>query len=174
MIKSLILVSFLALFSSSLMAEVPTTYGLQCSGVSSNDLRNCLNRESDKIDEANLPNEIIISLDSSGNESLVKMVEEYAANKNSPYALSLLAKLTMIKSAIASALIIQYEDEPQLYYYVVDQDGKLEVIFDGLNSVDISTNFPAIFLNEPEVFSLKAPNVSKEFKSWIKYLKGEE
>ena len=56
-------VSFLALLMTFAQARElsPVGYGLQCSGTSSTDLKNCLNRESDKIDEANLPNEIIIS-----------------------------------------------------------------------------------------------------------------
>lgn len=173
---ALTFVSFLALLMTFAQARElgPVGYGLQCSGTSSTDLKNCLNRESDKIDEANLPNEIIISTEDSGKESLLKMVELITKERTDNYAVNLAVKIPMIEKAIATALIIQYEDEPQLYYYIVDQNGRLEVIFDGLNSVDVSENMAEIFLNDPGVFSLKSDNVSAQFKKWMKYLKGQE
>lgn len=173
---ALTFVSFLVLLHTSVMAETTSldVRGLQCNGVSSTDLKNCLNRESDKIDEANLPNEVIISTEKEGKESLLKMVNDYTKERQTPYAQTLLAMIPEIQNAVAVALIIQYEDEPQLYYFYVDKNGKLEVVFDGLNSVDISETFVDIFNNDDAVFSLKSPNVSKEFKQWIKYLKGQE
>lgn len=164
---------FIALFIfafSKVRAQDAIPYGLQCASTSSADLKNCLKKESGKIDEANLPNEVILSTDSAGKESLIKMVAELTADRADPFALELAAKLPMIEEAIATALIIQYEDEPQLYYYIVDKNGKLEVIFDGLNSVDISQSFAGLFLSDPEIFSLKAP-VSDNFKEWMKHLK---
>ncbi len=158
------------LFSQSSFANI-TSYGLQCSSLEAADIKNCLKKEAGKIDEANLPNEIIISSDNSGKTSLLKLINEITAKKNNDYTQKLLAMIPLIESSVATALIIQYEDEPQLYYYVVDRNGKLEVVFDGINSVDISETYEAIFKNEPDVFYLKSANVSKTFLEWLDFLK---
>lgn len=157
-------------FSTMTFAAL-TTYGLQCSGTESSDLKTCLKKESGKIDEANLPNEIILSTDVSGRESLLKLVSVFTAKNNSDFSMKLLKMIPIIESSVASALIIQYEDEPQLYYYVVSQDGKLEVIFDGINSVDIAEIYNTIFQNERDVFYLKSSNISKNFIEWLDFLK---
>lgn len=165
---------FLILGSINVHADVLLPLGLQCSGLESSDLKNCLKKESSKIDEANRPNEIILQSHSNGKESLIKLVNDFAGKRSDPYALELLSKIPLIESSVATALIVQYEDEPQLYYYIVDKDGKLEVIFDGINSVDLTTNFPETFRNETDLFYLKSNSISKEFLEWIDYLKAEE
>lgn len=160
-------------FSATSYAIDMTSYGRQCQGTETSELKDCLFQESGKIDEANLPNEIILTTKEAGRKSLEKLVLEFTKDRTDPYAQKLVALLPTIQSSVATALIIQYEDEPQLYYYVVDKNGKLEVVFDGLNSVDISSNFPEIFNNEPDTFSLKSPNVSDSFKEWLTLLKEE-
>ncbi len=168
-ILSFLLLTVLTL--SLAQANEVNPYGLQCAGVSSTDLRNCLKKEASKIDEANLPNEVILSTHIDGKKALIDMVEELTRDRTDTYALELAAKLPMIRDSVATALIIQYEDEPQLYYYIVDKDGKLEVIFDGLNSVDISDTFSDIFRNAPDTFSLHSSAISDNFKEWMKHLK---
>ena len=167
--KLALLIFTFMLFTQSSFAEL-TSFGLQCQGIETSDLKNCLKKEAGKIDEANLPNEIIISSETAGKESLLKLVNEFTSKKNTDQSAKLQALIPLIESSIATALIIQYEDEPQLYYYVVDKNGKLEVIFDGINSVDISETFESIFKNEPEIFYLKSKNISKTFIEWLDFL----
>ena len=172
---SILALAVITLLSSAFVhAEDMSVYGLQCSGVEASELKACLKKEAGKIDEANLPNEIILSTEDVGKESLLKLVIGFTQNRTDDYAKKLKEMLPLIQSSVATALIIQYEDEPQLYYYVVDKDGKLEVIFDGLNSVDISEGFPAIYKNEPELFFLKSPNISDTFKEWLEFLKEDD
>lgn len=165
---ALLTLSFMIISRPSL-ANI-TNYGLQCSGIESADLKNCLKKEAGKIDEANLPNEIILSADSSGKESLLRLIKEFTNQKNSELSEKLKSLIPLVESSVATALIIQYEDEPQLYYYAVDKNGKLEVIFDGLNSVDIEMIFSSIFKNERDIFYLKSSNVSKTFIEWLNFL----
>lgn len=169
---SLFIIMALPLALTQVKANEALPYGLQCASTSSADLKTCLKKESGKIDEANLPNEVILSTEASGKEALLALVNAFLVDRQADqYALEISAKLPLIEESVATALIIQYEDEPQLYYYVIDKNGKLEVVFDGLNSVDISETFNEIFTNDPEVFSLKSPNVSDNFKEWMKHLK---
>lgn len=166
----LLIFMFAMIFSQNSFAEL-TSYGLQCSGTDASEINSCLKKESGKIDEANLPNEIIIQSDDAGKESILKLIKTISEKKNNDYTLKLQALIPLIESSVATAVIIQYENDPQLYYYAVDKNGKLEVIFDGMNSVDISEIYNDIFKNEPEVFFLKSPNVSKTFTDWLAFLK---
>lgn len=148
-----------------------TSFGLQCNGVDSTELKSCLKKEAEKIDEANLPNEIILTSLAEGKESLLKLVTEISSKRSDEYAQKLQKLIPLIESSVATALIIQYEDEPQLYYYVIDKNGKLEVIFDGINSVDLVDNFGPLFETDPALFYLKSSNVSKTFLEWLDFLK---
>ncbi|MBC7714278.1 MAG: hypothetical protein H7177_13120 [Rhizobacter sp.] len=166
---------FLIIILSILMtlnvhAEI-SAFGLQCSGTDTNELKSCLKKESGKIDEANHPNEIILQSDDAGKESLLKLIRIISEKKSNDYTVKLQALVPLIESSVATALIIQYEKEPQLYFYAVDKNGKLEVIFDGMNSVDISEIYGDILKSEPEVLSLKSPTVSKLFTDWLESLK---
>ena len=166
---SLLLFAFM-LFSKNSFAEL-TSFGLQCSGTDANELKSCLKKESGKIDEANLPNEIIIQSDDTGKESLFKLIKTISEKRNNDFTQKLQSLIPLIESSVATAVIIQYENDPQLYFYAVDKNGKLEVIFDGMNSVDISEIYGDIFKNERDVFYLKSPNVSKTFTEWLDFLK---
>ena len=148
-----------------------TPYGLQCSGLETQELKSCLKKESSKIDDANLPNEIILTTNDDGKKSLLKLVEVYITKKNTILAEKIKIMIPTIENAVATALIIQFEDEPQLYYYVIDKNGKLEVVFDGINSADIFETFAEIFKSEQDVFYLKSNNISKTFLEWLGFLK---
>ena len=147
------------------------TFGLQCQGIKTEDLKNCLKKESSKIDEAKLPNEIILSTDAEGKNSLLQMVELYSSKNLNTAGEKIRAMIPLIESSVATALIIQYEAEPQLYYYIIDKDGKLEVVFDGINSVDVTETFSPFLLNSPDYFYLKSPNISAQFLEWLVFIK---
>jgi hypothetical protein len=167
---SLIFLSFF--YIENISAEVKI-FGLQCSGTETAEIKSCLKKEANKIDEANLPNEIIISNNREGIESLLKLVTSIieAKNNNTAYKEKLIRLLPSIEASVATAIIIQYEVEPQLYYYIIDKNGKLEVIIDGMNSVDISETHKEIFNNDTDVFYLKSPNTSAIFLEWLISLK---
>lgn len=143
----------------------------KCASTQLNDIKTCLKKESATIDDANLPNEILFSAEENAREAMIQLIEEFTAKRNDPYSLTIKNKLEEVKSAVAVALIIQYEDEPQLYYYYIDSTGTLHTIFDGLNSIDISENFPTIFKNNPSAFYLNNKNVSPTFIEWLDFLK---
>lgn len=133
-------------------------------------INQCLELESKELGEANLPNEVIVEANKLGRDSLNKMILELTKGRSDKYALELKAKLSLVNNAIATALIIVYEDEPKLFYYTVDSKGQMTEIFDGLNSIDLSSNFPTLFKNDPSVFHLKSKNVSSSWLEWMGYL----
>lgn len=141
-----------------------------CGGISLTKINQCLELESQVLGEANLPNEVIVEANKLGLESLSKMILELTKGRSDRYALELKAKLTLVDKAIATALIIVYEDEPKLFYYTIDSKGQMTEIFDGLNSIDLSSNFPTLFKNDPSVFHLKSKNVSSSWLEWMGYL----
>ena len=168
-IKLLIILTTL-FFSQLSLAEL-SSFGLQCSGIDANELKSCLKKESGKIDEANLPNEILIQSENDGKESLLKLIKAITDKKNNEFTHKLQAMVPLIESSVATAVIIQYENDPQLYFYAIDKNGKLEVIFDGMNSVDILEIYGDLLKNEPNIFYLKSPNVSKTYIEWLAFLK---
>jgi|GEM_PF-6328432 hypothetical protein len=158
--KQLILAAALTLTATFALASYDDEpqLGQRCSIESNQTFWNCLKNESEKIWEANLPNEIIYSAKQDARESLLALVGHKPA------------LVQQVKEAAAFVLIVQYQDEARLFYYTVSAQGELKPVFE-YNIVDFQYDYKGV---DKSVLHLKVKHISDTFKEWLEEINNDE
>lgn len=158
--KHLIIAAILSLAATFAYAsDDEPQLGQVCSIESKKSLWACLRNESEKIWEANLPNEIIYTISEAGRESLLTLLGSKT-------------KLAQqIQEAKAFVLIVQYQDEPQLFYYTLTAQGELKPLYE-VNLIDM----PYIFKNlkDKSLIYMKAMKISDVLKEWLEQIEFDQ
>ncbi|MNK97042.1 hypothetical protein D3C87_1173570 [compost metagenome] len=137
-----------------------------CASLQSSALQACFESESKNIQEANIPNEVVVSVNPEAKQTLV-MLMTIVENRNNAYAQQVAALKSTVLEAKAFALIVNYQDEPRLYYYAVAADGSYSLVFDGLNMIDLPYE-NLMFHPDPSRLYFQDQSASSILKEWIK------
>ena len=163
--RTLLFVTIASLIGSGAAANAASLNG-PCASLRQPTLQACFESESKKIQEANIPNEVVVSTKAEAKQTLV-MLMAMVENRNSAYAQEVAAIRDTVLNAKAFALIVNYQDEPRLYYYAVSPDGSFNLIFAGLNMIDLPYE-NLMFHPDPSRLYFQDASASSILKEWIK------
>lgn len=163
--RTLLFLTIASLIGSGAAASAASLSG-HCASLQSSTLQSCFESESKSIPQANIPNEVVVSAKPEAQQTLV-MLMSIVEKRNSAYAQEVAAVKSTVLNAKAFALIVNYQDEPRLYYYAVAADGSYNLIFDGLNMIDLPYE-NLMFHPDPSRLYFQDASASSILKEWIK------
>ena len=163
--RTLLFLTIASLIGSGAAAHAASLNG-HCASLQSATLQSCFESESNKIQEANIPNEVVVSAKAEAKQTLV-MLMSIVESRNNAYAQEVAALKSTVLNAKAFALIVNYQDEPRLYYYAVAADGTYTLVFDGLNMIDLPYE-SLMFHPDPSRLYFQDTSASSILKEWIK------
>jgi len=163
--RTLLFLTIASLIGSATIASAAALNG-HCASLQQSALQACFESESNKIQEANIPNEVVVSASPEAKQTLV-MLMSMVGSRNSEYAQQVAALKSTVLNAKAFALVVNYQDEPRLYYYAVAADGSFNLIFDGLNMIDLPYE-SLMFHPDPSRLYFQDTSASSILKEWIK------
>jgi hypothetical protein len=163
--RTLLFLTIASLIGSGAAAQAASLNG-HCASLQPSALQTCFESESKKIQEANIPNEVVVSVKAAAKQTLM-MLLAMVENRNAGYAQEVAALKSTVLNAKAFALVVNYQDEPRLYYYAVSAEGSFSLIFDGLNMIDLPYE-NLMFHPDPSRLYFQDASASSILKEWIK------
>ena len=163
--RTLLFLTIASLIGSGAAASAASLSG-HCASLHTSALQACFESESKNIQEANIPNEVVVSAKPEAKQTLV-MLMSMVETRNAEYAQQVAALKSTVIDAKAFALVVNYQDEPRLYYYAVAADGSYKLIFDGLNMIDLPYE-NLMFHPDPSRLYFQDTSASSILKEWIK------
>jgi hypothetical protein len=163
--RTLLLITIASLIGSAAHASAASLNG-HCASLQQSTLQACFESESAKIQEANIPNEVVVSVKPDAKQTLV-MLMSIVEKRNNAYSEQVAALKSTVLNAAAVALVVNYENEPRLYYYAIAADGSYSLIFAGLNLIDLPYE-NLMFHPDPSRLYFQEQSASSILKEWIK------
>jgi hypothetical protein len=163
--RTLLFLTIASLIGSAAAANAASLNG-HCASLQPSTLQACFESESKNIQQANIPNEVVVSVKAEAKQTLV-MLMSMVESRNAGYAQEVTALKNTVLNAKAFALVVNYQDEPRLYYYAVAADGSFTLIFDGLNMIDLPYE-NLMFHPDPSRLYFQDADASSILKEWIK------
>ena len=156
--RTLLLVTMVSLIGSAALGSMSAPSKGRCVSLQQTSLESCFAEVSANIQQANIPNEVVISARPVAKQTLLKLMS---------FTTSHYADKATAEQAQAVALVVTYQDEPRLYYYAIMADGSFKLVLAGLNMIDLPyANL--MFHPDPSELYFQESSTSSILKEWIK------
>lgn len=156
--RTLLLLTMVSLIGSAALADISAPSKGRCASLEKASLQICFEKVSANIQEANIPNEVVFSVGPKAKNTLLKLMS---------FTTGHYADTVTVQNAQAVALVVNYQDEPRLYYYAVMADGSFKLVLAGLNMIDLPYE-NLMFHNDPSELYFQESSTSSILKEWIK------